>query len=122
MLAFERAELRFLLLECALEEARLEDLGRVLLVLGLRPLVLALDDDAGGHVGQAYGRIGLVDVLAASTLRAIGVDADLVPVELDLDVIVDFGKDLDEGERGLATLLGIEGADPDEAMDATLGA
>ena len=75
-----------------------------------------------GQVRQAHGRVGLVDVLAAGALRAVRVDADLVPVELDLDVVVDLGQDLDQGERRLAPLLRVERADPDEAMDAALGA
>ena len=75
-----------------------------------------------GQVGQAHGRVGLVDVLAAGALRAERVDPDLVPVELDLDVVVDLGQDLDQGERRLAPLLRVERADADEPMDAALGA
>ena len=54
--------------------------------------------------------------------RAERVDPELVPVELDLDVVLDLGHDLDERERGLAALLGVVRADPDEAVDAALGA
>jgi hypothetical protein len=50
-----------------------------------------------------------------------GVDPDLVPVQLDLDVVADLRQDLDEGERRLRPLLGVERADPDEAVDAALG-
>ena len=121
VLALELADLRLLLLERPLEQPGLEDLDRHLLVLGLAPLVLALGDDAGRQVGQADRRVGLVDVLAAGALRAEGVDPDLVPVELDLDVVVGLGQDLDEGERRLAPVLRVERADPDEAMDAALG-
>jgi hypothetical protein len=49
-------------------------------------------DDAGRQVGQPTARIGLVDVLAAGALRRKRVDPDLVPVELDLDVLVDLGR------------------------------
>ena len=76
----------------------------------------------GRQVGQADGRVGLVDVLAAGALRPERVDADLVPVELDLDVVVDLGQDLDQGERRLAPVLRVERADPDQAVDAALGA
>ena len=48
--------------------------------------------------------------------------ADLVPVELDLDVLVRLGHDLDQGEGRLAALLGVVGADPHEAVDAALDA
>ena len=61
-------------------------------------------------------------MLAAGALRAVGVDPDLVPVELDLDVVVDLGQDLDQRERRLAPLLRVERADPHEPMDAALGA
>ena len=76
----------------------------------------------GRQVGQAHGRVGLVDVLAAGALRAEGVDPDLVPVELDLDVVVDLGQDLDQGERRLAAVLRVERADAHEPVDAALGA
>ena len=92
VLALELADLGLLLLERALEEPGLEDLDRHLLVLGLAALVLALGDDPGRQVGQADGRIGLVDVLAAGALGAEGVDPDLVPVELDLDVVAASGR------------------------------
>jgi hypothetical protein len=49
-----------------------------------------------GQVGQADRGVGLVDVLAAGPLRAEGVDPDLVPVELDLDVVVGLGQHLDQ--------------------------
>ena len=92
-----------------------------LLVLGLRPLVLALGHDAGRDVRQADGRVGLVDVLAAGARGAERVHPDLVPVELDLDVALDLGQDLDEGERRVAALLRVERADPHQAVDAALG-
>ena len=36
------------------------------------------DDDAGRQVGDAHGRVGLVDVLAAGAAGAHGVDADVL--------------------------------------------
>ena len=122
VLALELPDLGLLLLERALEQAGLEDLDRHLLVLGLASLVLALGDDARREVGQPDRRIGLVDVLAAGALRAEGVDPDLVPVELDLDVVLGLREDLDQGERRLAPVLRVERADPHEPMDAALGA
>ena len=53
VLALELADLGLLLLERPLEEARLEDPDRHLLVLGLAPLVLALGDDARSGGGSA---------------------------------------------------------------------
>ena len=42
------------------------------------------DHDAGRQVGQAHRRVGLVDVLAAGARRAVGVDAQVLLVDLDL--------------------------------------
>ena len=72
-------------------------------------------------MGEPDRRVGLVDVLAAGALRPERVDADVVPVEFDLDVVTDLRQDLDEGERRLPPLLGIERADSDQPVDATLG-
>src|SRR5258708_12189000 len=60
VLALELADLRLLLLEGSLEEPRLEDPDRHLLVLGLAPLVLALGDDAALEVGHPAAAVGLV--------------------------------------------------------------
>src|SRR3990172_2798436 len=120
VLPAELPGLRLALLEGPLQEPCREDLDGRLLVLGLAPLVLALGDDPGRQVGQADGGIGLVDVLAAGALRTEGVDPDLVPVELDLGGVLDLGQDLDEGERRLAALLGVVGADPHEPVDPAL--
>ena len=60
-------------------------------------------------------------MLAAGALGAVGVDPDLVPVELDLDVVVGLRQDLDQGERRLAPVLRVERADADQPMDAALG-
>jgi hypothetical protein len=72
-------------------------------------------------VGRWVRRIA-DSVLPAGARRPERVDPDLVPVELDLDVLVGLGHDLDQGEGRLAAVLGVVGADPDEAVDATLGA
>ncbi len=61
-------------------------------------------------------------MLATGPLRAEGVHADLVPIELDLDVLVGFRQHFDQREGGLAPVLGVERADPHEPVDAALGA
>jgi hypothetical protein len=122
VLALQLAQLGLLLLQPSLEQASLEDLDRGLLVLGLGPLVLALGHDVGGQVGQADRRVRLVNVLAAGALRAVRVDPDLVPVELDDGIVLlHLGQDLDQGECRLAPVLGVERADPDEPVDTPLG-
>jgi len=68
-------------------EAGLEDPHRRLLVGGLRPLVLALDDHARREVGDPDRGVGLVDVLAAGALRSVGVDAQVALVDRDVAVL-----------------------------------
>ena len=53
----------------------------------LRALVLALDDDAGREVRDPDGGVGLVHVLAAGAARAVGVDAQVALVDLDVGVV-----------------------------------
>ena len=62
-----------------------QDLHGAVLVLVLRTLVLALDNNAGGDVGDTDGRLGLVDVLAAGTAGTVGVDLQVGRVDLDVN-------------------------------------
>jgi hypothetical protein len=55
----------------------------------LAALVLALHDNPGGFVGDAHRRIGLVHVLAACARGAIGVDPQVVAI--DVHVVDCFG-------------------------------
>ena len=75
----------------------------------------------GGHVGDANGRVGLVDVLAAGAGGAVGVDAQVLVVDLDLNRLVDQRRHVDLRERRVTTLLRVERRDPDQAVDAALG-
>ena len=48
--------------------------------------------------------------------------AQVVRVNLDLDVVRQDGQDLHAGKRGLAALLGVRGRDAHQAVHALLGA
>src|ERR1700722_3501387 len=72
-------------------------------------------------MGDADGAVGLVDVLAAGTLRAIGVDFQVVLVDLDVGVFGEQRRDDDGRERGVAAMCLVERALADEAVLATLG-
>src|SRR6185437_3055484 len=89
-----------------LVEPRLEHGHRLGAVLVLRALALAGDDDgrldAGRRVGHAHGAVGLVDVLAARPGRAVGVDAEILVLDLDFDLVVDHGIDPGRGKAGVA--------------------
>ena len=63
-------------------EPRAQDLQRLCAVLDLRFLVLLRDDEAGGDVRDAHGRVGGVDALAAGPARAEGVDAEILRLDL----------------------------------------
>ncbi len=53
---------------------------------------------------------------------AVGVDAEVFGLDVDDDGVVDFWRDEDGGEAGMAALGGVEGGDADEAMDAGFAA
>src|SRR4051795_12829941 len=68
------------------EQPGTQNAHRRLLVLQLALLVLAGDDDAGWLMGDADRGVGGVDALATWTARAVDVDAEVVGVDLDLDL------------------------------------
>jgi len=93
----------------------------VCLFARLGALVLALDDDPGGQVGDPYGAVGLVHVLAAGALGPVSVDLQVVVVDLDLGVVGQERSD-DHGREGrVATVSLVEGALTDEAVLAPFG-
>ena len=75
-----------------------------------------------GQVRDAHRRVGLVDVLAAGARGAVGVDAQVGGIDLDLDRLVDFRVDEHARERGVPAGVGVERALPHQAMHAGLGA
>ena len=95
-----RREPRLLLLALELVEPGAEDAHRLLPVLELRLLVLHRDDDARRQVGDAHGRVGRVDALAAGPGRAVDVDLEVVLGDLDLDLL-DLGHHGDGRRRGV---------------------
>ena len=74
------------LLALQLVEARAQHLHGEAAVLVLRFLGRD-DDDAGRQMRDAHGAIGLVDVLAAGAARAHGVDADVLGLDVDIDLL-----------------------------------
>src|SRR5258708_5327903 len=113
-----RVQLGPLLLPLQIVEAGLQHLQGHVAVADLAALVLAGDDDAGGQVGDAHRGVGHVHMLAPRPARAVGVDADVLLLNLDLDVLVDLRPDEDGGEGGVAAGPRIEGADPHQSVPA----
>ena len=68
-------------------------------------------------MGDADSGIGLVDVLATRAGGAEGVDADVLVVDLDLDIL-DLGQDRDGGGRGVDPAAGLGGRNALDAVDA----
>ena len=64
--ALDVGHLLFLLALTQLDQARAQHLHSLFFVLHLAALILAGDDDAGGHMRQTHSGISLVHVLAAS--------------------------------------------------------
>src|SRR5690242_7500369 len=69
------------------EQAGSQHLQRLRLVLVLRLLVLLDDYEAGRKVGDPDRAVSRVDGLAAGTRRAIDVDAEVLIVDLDVDIL-----------------------------------
>src|SRR6202041_2020243 len=81
-------------------DARAQDVHRRGAVLVLRTAVLHHHHDAGRKMGDADRRFGLVDVLAAGTLRAHGIDLEIVALDIDIDLL-DLRQYRDRRRRGV---------------------
>ena len=60
-------------------------------------------------------------MLTAGALGAIRVDADVVVLDLHIDLVTHLGHHVDTGERSLSASVRIEGADPDQPVRAPFG-
>ena len=69
------------------EDARAQERHRLGAVAMLRALRLHRDDDSGRKMSDADRRLGLVDMLAARALRAHGLDAQIVALDIDIDLL-----------------------------------
>ena len=75
-----------------------------------------------GQVGEAHRRVGLVHVLAAGARRPVGVDAEVLLVDLDLaGHVLQERHHVERGEAGLAAVLGVERRDAHQPVHAPLG-
>ena len=123
VLALDAGEFGLALLQLDLEQTGTQHLHGGLAVTQLGALVLAGHHDTSRQVREAYGRVVLLHVLAAVAARAVGVDAQLLGADLDLDVVVlRLRHHLDESEAGVARVRGVEGRDPHQPVHPALRA
>ena len=73
-------------------------------------------------MGDADGRVGRVDALPAVSASAEDVDAELFLGDVDVVVLVDFGKDQDRRGGGVDAPLRLRGGDALHAVGAALEA
>src|SRR5207248_589536 len=72
------------------------------------------------HMGEADGRAHLVDVLSAWSSRAIRLELNVLRVDLDVVRGLHVGHDLDESERRMAAMTGVEWRETYQAVHAAL--
>ena len=78
------------LLLVILIEPGTKHLERDILIHELAAFILALDNDARRIMSDPDSAVGLVDMLATGTSRAIGIKTVVLWLELYLDIIIDF--------------------------------
>ena len=92
---------------------------RGLAVLQLALLVLRADHDAAGQVGDPDGGVGGVHALPAGARRAEDVDAQVVRVDADVDLL-GLGQHEDAGRGGVDAALALGDRHPLHAVHAAL--
>jgi hypothetical protein len=112
-------QLGLLLRELEVVQPCAQHLHRTLAVLQLRLLVLHRDHQAGRLVGDAHGRVGRVDGLAAGAGRAVHVDLEVVRIDLDLDLL-GLRQHRHGGGGGVDAALRLGGRHALHAVRATL--
>ena len=75
----------------------------------LRAVVLALHHDTRRNMGQTHRAVGLVNMLPTRTRRAIGVDSQILILDLNLDRVVDYRIDPGGREARVSARLAVEG-------------
>ena len=105
-------------LQFHLVQPRAQDFHGLVFIPVLAAFVLALHDDSGRFVRETHGATGLVDVLAARPAGPVGIDAQIFFIDLHFDIVIQVGVDKNAGETGVPALIGIEGADAHQSVNA----
>jgi hypothetical protein len=107
-----------LLLLLALKKLRLKDLQSARLILVLRSLALAGNNNSGWHMREPDGGVSFIDVLPTSSGGTIGIDLQISFVNRHIHLFLDIRCDTDRGERGMAPSVGVKRRDSNESMHA----
>src|ERR1044072_3738089 len=111
------AELGVFFIDFGLEQAGAQDTHSFVFIFGLGFFVLVGDDQAGRQVGDAHGRVGGVNALAAVATAAKHVDFEVAGVDFDVGF---FGLRQDgHGDRaGMDAALAFGDGHTLDAVDA----
>ena len=118
LLTFQRGQFSFTLFNLFFQQTRFQELHRAVLVIELRAFILALYHDAGGQVGDAYGRVGFVNVLAACAAAAVGVDFQLIGIDGDFVILLYLRHNIQRGKRGVTACRGIKRRNAHQTVNA----
>ena len=99
-------QLCLLALKLHLVQAGAQHLHADLAVLDLRALLLGLHHGVGGQMGDAHRRVGGVNALTAGAGSAVGVDAQVGLVDLNVDLLR-LGQHGNGSSRGLDAALAL---------------
>src|ERR1700704_4470539 len=119
---FELVAVGLELAQLQLVQARFQHRHGFRAVAVLRAIILALYHDARRQMRDAHRRVGLVDVLASGSRCAVGVDAQIGGIDLDLYILVDLGIHEHAREGGVAARVRIERGLAHQAVHAVFGA
>ena len=111
--------LRRRLLTLRIEDAALENLHRPIAVLELRTLILTGHHGPGRKVGDAYRGVGPIDVLTTGTRGAVGVDLEVIRIDVHLHIF-GLGQDRNGGRRGVDAPLRLCGGNALHPVHAAL--
>src|SRR3712207_9429934 len=103
-----------------LSRSRPEDPHSYIACLVRAPLVLARQNDTTREVRDPSRRVGLVDVLAAGPRGPVGVDLQILLIDVYLYPVVYDRGDGYRGKAGVPPTAGVVRADPDQPVDAAL--
>ena len=109
------------LLQLQLRQLGPQHLHGVVPVLELAALRLAEHHDARRQVGQTDGGGGLVDVLTACTAGSVGINTDIIRLDFNFRIILNFRHNIAGRKRGLPSACAVEGRHTHQTVNPLLG-